>query len=261
MKIAIASDVHLEFGGLNITNTEGADVLVLAGDIFVENKGYYDREHLNFFEQASKEFKDVIYITGNHEYYNGNFPKVDARIQELFDENGLTNIHFLRNSSKGIGDVTFIGGTLWTDMNKGDELTLLSIQGRMSDFRRIRNMPSDVFHKFTPQDSVIEHRKTLNAIDNGVKASSGKVVVVGHHAPSTLSISDAYKGDTLMNGGFASDLSEFILDRPRIKLWVHGHMHDSNDYMIGDTRVVCNPRGYIGHESQASDFELKYVEV
>jgi len=51
-----------------------------------------------------------------------------------------------------------------------------------------------------------------------------------------------------MNGGYASDLSNFILDHPQIKLWTHGHMHQCFDYMIGSTRVVCNPRGYEGHE-------------
>ena len=64
-----------------------------------------------------------------------------------------------------------------------------------------------------------------------------------------------------MNGAYYSDLSEFILDRPCIKLWVHGHMHDTFDYMIGSTRVVCNPRGYAGHEEQADRFELKFMEI
>jgi hypothetical protein len=58
-----------------------------------------------------------------------------------------------------------------------------------------------------------------------------------------------------MNGGYASDLSEFILDNPEIKFWTHGHMHDPSDYMIGDCRVICNPRGYVGYESQANIFD------
>jgi Icc-related predicted phosphoesterase len=91
--------------------------------------------------------------------------------------------------------------------------------------------------------------------------ASRKFVVVTHHAPTTLSIGAMYKHDTLMNGAFASDLTDFILDRPQIKLWTHGHMHNVSDYMIGDTRVVCNPRGYIGHEQRALSFELKYMEI
>jgi hypothetical protein len=64
-----------------------------------------------------------------------------------------------------------------------------------------------------------------------------------------------------MNGGYSSELAEYILDRPKIKLWTHGHTHDVFDYMIGTTRVVCNPRGYDGYEQRAEDFELKVVEV
>jgi hypothetical protein len=64
-----------------------------------------------------------------------------------------------------------------------------------------------------------------------------------------------------MNGGYHSDLSEFILDRPGIKLWTHGHTHELFDYMIGSTRVVCNPRGYDGHEAIADNFTLKVVEL
>jgi hypothetical protein len=64
-----------------------------------------------------------------------------------------------------------------------------------------------------------------------------------------------------MNGAYSSDLDQFILDRPQIKLWTHGHTHEPFDYMIGSTRVVCNPRGYINHEACADNFKLKYVEI
>ena len=74
------------------------------------------------------------------------------------------------------------------------------------------------------------------------------MVVITHHAPSFMSVNDRYKGDTLMNGGYASELGEFILDHENIKLWCHGHMHDPVDYMIGTTRIVANPRGYVGQE-------------
>jgi len=50
------------------------------------------------------------------------------------------------------------------------------------------------------------------------------------------------------------------MDRPQIKLWTHGHMHNASDYMIGETRVVCNPRGYVGYES-TNQFQLKYLEI
>ena len=63
------------------------------------------------------------------------------------------------------------------------------------------------------------------------------------------------------SGGFSSDLSEFILNHPQIKLWTHGHTHDEFDYTIGSTRIVCNPRGYANYERQADEFKLKFVEI
>ena len=87
------------------------------------------------------------------------------------------------------------------------------------------------------------------------------VVVCGHHAPSKSSTKPGYARDVQMNGCYSSDLSEFILDHPRIKLWTHGHTHDPFDYMIGTTRIVCNPRGYDGYEGRADQFELVTVEI
>jgi hypothetical protein len=67
-----------------------------------------------------------------------------------------------------------------------------------------------------------------------------------------------------MNGGYSSSLDEFIVDHPQIKLWTHGHTHELFDYMVGETRVVCNPRGYVGHErgSEALDpYRAKIIEI
>jgi hypothetical protein len=146
-----------------------------------------------------------------------------------------------------IEGVLFVGGTLWTDMNRGDPLTLHAIGDMMNDFRVIRNDELG-YTKLRPSHVAERHRKTVGYIKQIVDANrDNKCVVVGHHAPSFQSIAEQYKHDTLMNGGYASDLSEFILDRPQIKLWTHGHMHQTFDYMIGETRVVCNPRGYESH--------------
>jgi Icc-related predicted phosphoesterase len=129
-------------------------------------------------------------------------------------------------------------------MNKGDPLTQHAISDMMNDFRVIRNDELG-YTKLRPSHVAERHRKTLGYIKQIIDANKDKkCVVVGHHAPSFQSIGEQYKHDTLMNGGYASDLSEFILDRPQIKLWTHGHMHQTFDYMIGETRVVCNPRGY-----------------
>jgi hypothetical protein len=88
-----------------------------------------------------------------------------------------------------------------------------------------------------------------------------KVVVVGHHAPSKASTHPRYRHETLMNTAYSSDLTEFMLNNPNIKLWTHGHTHEDFDYMVGSTRVFCNPRGYDGYEERADRFKLKNVEI
>jgi hypothetical protein len=116
--------------------------------------------------------------------------------------------------------------------------------------------------KFQPEDAAAEHALTKGYIQQIIEGKPDqKFVVVGHHAPSRLSTHPKYAHDTVMNGGYSSSLDEYILDHPQIKLWTHGHTHEDFDYMIGNTRIVCNPRGYINYESRADTWDLKYVDV
>ena len=64
-----------------------------------------------------------------------------------------------------------------------------------------------------------------------------------------------------MNGAYSSDLSEFILDHPQIQAWVHGHTHYNFDYMIGSTRILCNPRGYVGYERGTQEEDPYHAQV
>ena len=280
MKIALASDIHLEFMDINIQNTENADVLILSGDILVaEDLHNHPEVHPNdpvnipnlgrrqstalrfrdFMKRCSFQFPHVVVIAGNHEFYHGNWK---ASIQYLRDEySKFPNIYFLEQELKVIDDVTFIGGTLWTDCNKGDPLTLHALGDMMNDFRVIRNDELG-YTKLRPAHTAQRHQRTLGYLKTVLAdRKDSKVVVVGHHAPTLNSIHERYRNDQLMNGGYASDLSELILDHPQIVLWTHGHMHDPFDYMVGTTRVVCNPRGYAGHDSQADVFEVKYLDI
>lgn len=284
MKIAITSDEHLEFADHDFDNVDSADVLILSGDILIA-KEVNDRDTYNlmgensksnryhaFMQRCADRFPHVIYILGNHEHYHGTFTQSVPHLREKFSY--LSNLHILDQESWTLDDVTFVGGTLWTDMNNGDALTLYHMKGMMNDFRIIdhgerqrtfRDQDGN-FHtqhaRFSPEDAFEEHVKMKEYIHTTVEGQvSGKFVVVGHHAPSKASIKPKYAGDHIMNGGYSSDLSEFILDHPQIRLWTHGHTHDEFDYMVGSTRVVCNPRGYQGYEARADEWTLKTVEV
>jgi Icc-related predicted phosphoesterase len=146
-------------------------------------------------------------------------------------------------------------------MNRGNPLTLHAVRDMMNDYKVIVN-DSLGYTKLRPAHTLSRHIKSLQYIKNVVQGKHDeKFVVVGHHAPTKLSIHHRYKDDQIMNGAYASDLSEFILDHPQIKLWTHGHVHNNFDYMVGSTRVVCNPRGYVGYEVEEGAFKLKYLEV
>ncbi len=265
MRIKLVSDLHLEFSDIYIQNDNNYDVLILAGDIMVATDlhdhpetdyGMYSNVNLeglgrrqqtaqrfrDFLKRCSFQFPHTIYVAGNHEFYHG---KWTQSLTTLSNECAkFPNVYFLEVGSKKIDDVTFIGGTLWTDMNKGDPLTLHAVRDMMNDFRVIKK-DLEGYTRLKPHDTVLRHRHMLDYIKTVVaERPDEKFVVVGHHSPSFQSVHEGYRGETLMNGAYHSDLSEFILDRPQIKLWVHGHTHHPFDYMIGETRVVCNPRGY-----------------
>ena len=282
MKISIASDLHLEFQDLDFENDQDAKVLVLSGDIMVA-EDLHNHKHFeydpytpgalaelgrrqatalrfrNFLKRCSERFPHVVYVAGNHEFYHGRWK---ASLEHLREECAVfPNVYFLERDVKVIDDVTFIGATLWTDMNKGDPLTLHAIGDMMNDFRVIRN-DEHGYSKLRPAHAMYRHQQTISYLKAVLPdMKDRKVVFVGHHAPSKQSTHPKYQHEFLMNGGYSSDLSEFILDHPEIKLWTHGHTHDPFDYTIGETRIVCNPRGYAGHDEQASVWQLKTVEV
>jgi len=265
MKIKLVSDLHLEFSDCNIQNDQDYDVLILGGDIMVAQDlhdhpemdyGMYSNVNLeglgrrqrkaqayrDFLKRCSFQFPHVVYIMGNHEFYHGKF--FDG-IEYMRDEVAkYPNVYMLENDTKVIDDVVFVGATLWTDMNKGDPLTMHAIEGMMNDFKIIRNDKRS-YATMSARDVASSHARTLKYFELVLNENKDKkCVVVGHHSPSFQSCHPMYGNDTLMNGGYHSDLSEFILDHPQIVLWTHGHTHHPFDYKIGETRVVCNPRGY-----------------
>ena len=282
MKIAVVSDIHLEFGDLDFENTEGAEVLILSGDICVANDidhntiesnvMYRSTRYHGFFKRCCERFPHVIYVLGNHEHYHGDYAATLEHMRSVLAH--LPNLYIMEKESRVIGDTTFVAGTLWTDMNQEDPHTLAHMRGYMNDFRIISDSRAEVnfkdqdgkfrtrVGKWTPEASVVDHKAMKGVIRETVEADPrARYVVVGHHAPSRLSTKPRYQKDVVVNGGYSSSLDEFILDHPQIKLWTHGHTHDVFDYMIGSCRIVCNPRGYAGHEEQANLWQLITVDV
>jgi Icc-related predicted phosphoesterase len=263
MRIQIVSDLHLELSDCNIQNKNNAEILILGGDIMIaqnlhdfneddpivpvlDTQRGRTKRFRNFLKRVSNEFLHIIYIAGNHEYYHGKFPLAQEYLREECEK--YNNIHFLENSNFIYNDINFVGATLWTDLNNCDSATLFSVQHNMNDYQVIRNSNKN-FSKLQPLDTFAEHKLTINYFKNVLKDKENEnFVLVGHHSPSKLSKKPKYENDFYINGAYSSDLSEFILGHPQIKLWTHGHTHKFFDYMIGSTRIVCNPRGYEGYE-------------
>lgn len=267
MKVSIISDIHSEFLHRPVKNTDKADVLILAGDIFVaddfrapdslDSTRYLRKVDYNvFLNTVSQEFEQVIYVAGNHEFYHGKWAQtIDILAEEC---SYFSNINFLERDTVIIDDVAFYGATLWTDIDKGDPVSTYSIKSIMNDYKQITYDISGNYRRLRPEDTINRHLTSIKSLDHTYKVVS-KLFVVTHHAPSYHSIAEEWMGD-FSNVAYASNLENFILDRPNITHWVHGHIHSPSDYMIGDTRVIANPAGYPG-EFASSELTLKTIEI
>ena len=236
MKFRIISDLHTEFWGHNgdkkllriLENvlppleSDKESTLLLAGDTFTYEKRKDVQPVLRYLNER---FLNVLAITGNHEYYGGEFEEADDFFGSWDVDSELLAY---------TGDVEVVGATLWTDLNGANPINVFNAQFGMNDYKCI--------HNFTPERSMELHHSAMAHLEYHVTPGS---VVMTHHAPSPKSIHSKYWNND--NYAYFSDMEEFIL-RKKPALWVHGHTHHTFDYMIGETRVVCNPVGYRGHE-------------
>jgi len=276
MRVSVMSDLHLDFADLTLP---GGDVLILSGDICEAKRMKPDMynphmvllEHERtdqrpdrfnrFFEEECAKYREVFMVMGNHEHYGFQYQKTYGHIKEQLP----ANVHLLENECYELDGVLFVGATLWTDMNRGDELTLFHMKSMMNDYRQITmfNEVKNAYHRLQPERTMADHYRSRDYIkhmleENRATGKNLPVVVMTHHAPSKVSTKPRYLNDTIMNGAYSSDLSELILDNPEIRVWTHGHTHDVFDYMIGSTRVMCNPRGYKGYEECADHFDAEF---
>ncbi len=236
MKIQIISDLHHEFGVSNL-DFDNIDLLIIAGDLDLGIKG------VSWLIENIKSIP-VIYVLGNHEYYKGSYPKTLCEIKE---RSIGTNIHILENESIVIDHVTFHGATLWTNFELfGNPKTYGSIcQQAMNDYRLIRLNPN--YSKLRSIDTYKIHWESYKWLENSLKTSLTDLnIVVTHHAPSIMSVPEKFKEDPI-SAAYASNL-EALIHKYQPDYWIHGHIHTPIDYMLGNTRIICNPRGYVNEK-------------
>jgi predicted phosphodiesterase len=231
MRLNVLSDLHLSLGALAIPAND-ADAVVLAGDIARPKEA---------IAWASGFAKPVLYVPGNHEFYGGSIAGTVAELKRL---SAGSTIHVLDDDEVIIQGVRFLGTTLWTDFmlfGVGEEraAAMREAQRFMRDFSRIRLGESP----FTPEASAALFKRHAAWLERKLaEPYAGPTVVITHHAPSRKSIHPRF-ADSLMNACFVSD-AEHLIDGRLARLWIHGHTHDSFDYSVNGTRVLCNPRGY-----------------
>jgi Icc-related predicted phosphoesterase len=247
MKVKVASDLHLEF--LNsfeeIPDLGTADILVLAGDIFpakyLKTNGKLKDIYLRFVDKCSKDFSHILYVLGNHCYYGYNYEGSKRKIKEHLPH----NFQILDNDTVTINNWNFLGFTLWTDFRNENALEMMEAAQVMNDYKVIRITPK--YRKLNPTDTLNFHKDSKKYLLNQLQTLNDNVFVISHHAPSYQSVPQQFKKHA--NGAYCSNLDDLIVNHPQIKYWVHGHTHNAFNYMIEGCRVICNPGGYPGQDT------------
>ena len=252
MKLQVFSDLHADVSPPKlITLGDDIDAVMIAGDVCEGAENGFA-----WLRQIVPMQTPVIMALGNHEFYRRCWSEELAQARNVAP---LYGIHLLENDTVVLGNVRFIGATMWTDYGLfGD--TSRSMQAAahgLNDHRRIK-WRHDPWQRFRPQEALLLHRRSRAFIETALAAPfDGATVVVTHHAPHPRSKHSRF-GSDLLSAAFVSDLTA-VVEAGRPALWIHGHVHESFDYRVGNTRILCNPNGY-GTENPRFDPAL-VVEV
>jgi predicted MPP superfamily phosphohydrolase len=235
--VRVFSDLHAEFGRevikkcTKITNANKVKYTILAGDIT-----NFEKKESVLTELVSK-IKDstdkIIYVLGNHEYYepgNKNSKEIKSEYKDLCDKIG---IHLLENSYLETDDFVFYGATMWSNTN---EIAYSRMMDRYS---------------FESRQEVIDmHEESAYLLNKfiGEYHSTKPLIVITHHLPSFSLIDQKYRQYGSLNTGFASEL-DYMIKSP-VSYWIYGHTHTSNNTVLNNVKLICNPHGYPGIESR-----------
>lgn len=264
MRFRVMSDLHNEVAMLNLPvgEKEHESVLVLAGDVC--NFGKRMTFH-GFFQEMCDRFRAVVYVPGNHEYYDTSMMKGHSKFMSLLEMDCYdtqrkmpTNLFVLNDETVEFDDVVVVGSTLWTSFRNGNPVLMNEARFYMNDYVYVRNGGDGYARKLTPEDVFEMNYQSTDFVFGELSKNKGKkVLVVTHHAPSHASVSERFLSE--------GDANEFYCNHFEYRLeamgdnapdvWVHGHIHSRSDYHLGKTRVVCNPRGYVFNQGLTSSVE------
>jgi Icc-related predicted phosphoesterase len=276
MKFDILSDIHLSYTQFNrkipmtkyFPDKTGSDYLLIAGDLGEDIVG--NETAKKFLTKASKLYKKVFVVLGNHDYWHTNedssiderklfdtIPEEFAKFVKSFDKSN--KIVFLQNEGVRVEDVWIYGTTLWSDI---PPTKYWYIQRCMNDYYCIYKREGSYAMPITYFETTKANFVAFNKLQDFVSLHrKDKVIVLTHHSPSFQSRSNNPKYDDAINYAYMNNYDTFILENPNIKLWCHGHIHEAQNYFIGGTRIISNPLGYVGNGEYAErHYDGKTIE-
>lgn len=241
MKIHLISDLHGEYANYKHPAPSAADIVVALGDIHTKKRTIP-------YLQTLFPNHPVIFVPGNHDYYGGQTSNYQADWKEQAEK---TNGHItllIKGHSTTIQNITFIGATLWSNLDLFGRGHYIDNQAAaedrqyasVRDFKKIRTGPPNVFHKFTGRDYLSLHNEDLRGIHQSLQKAFGKKVLLTHHLPSAAIYNQYTSHHPHLDHYDASNLDELV---QQFDAALHGHVHTTLNYQIGNTPTWVNAYG------------------
>ena len=241
MKIRLLSDLHNEGTEMKYSSI-GEDLVILAGDIHTLTRGPR-------WARECWPNTEIIMIFGNHEFYRSSLDGEKLHMKAACAKNG---IHLLDRNSVMLGEINFVGATLWTDFDKEDPTIMDDFHRYMNDAALINFSAEIAYRKISARDILREHVADRDYLDKELTKTTGRKIVITHHMPSAVCVHPMYKNHGDSNHYFYVDLN-WMMTKHEPEIWIHGHTHTSVDVMYEKTRILCNPKGYTSRNGVAEN--------
>jgi predicted phosphodiesterase len=269
MALCVISDVHLEFYKQKhpkcLFEIHDCDTLVIAGDFgYPFNRdGKPNHHYFDILSRLSEQYAHVIYVAGNHEYYQCNqLKKTTEETDEMIHAMCIKlGIHFLQKSVwvHPTTQVTFVGCTLWTDIDESGAANMNDVvkaskvyDGGMYETRRPKPRPG-VFSDISEYQAL--HEDHLEWLQKTLTEMKTPTIVVTHHLPSFAAVPEKFADNN--NSGYATELDHLF--RAPIIAWLCGHSHEPGRFVVNDIPLVLNPIGYPGEKQDAPRSRVPFI--
>jgi len=245
-----------------------APILALLGDV-----GLAFSDHLRYFlHQQADRFEHVLYLAGNHEFYNHG-RKTDSEngegpyyytvseqlawLRQVCQEK--PNLYFMEQTTVHIGHVRILGTTLWSHVPDHtshqaeqylNDYHLSYVDDTMNGIRKIQTRDTNQWHR----ESVAWLEGEIDRAQQQ-QDSYQPVVVLTHHTPSMEGTSNPKYDGNQLSHCFSTNLTRLVL-QPAVRVWACGHTHfnfhmqlrsdQNNKNNTTGTRLLSNQRGYPG---------------